>query len=64
MKKPTNLQRLIVLLRDRQWHSSKELAVKVSWRFGHTVFEARKKGYPIEIRKVDRNEFEYRMPTA
>jgi hypothetical protein len=46
--KLTNLERLIAVLKDGQWHSSDELANKVSWRFGHTVFEARKKGYSIE----------------
>ncbi|MGB3206006.1 MAG: hypothetical protein WBB28_13530 [Crinalium sp.] len=62
--KTTNLDRLIALLRDGRWHSADELANKVSWRFGHTVFEARKKGYFIEMRKVAHNQFEYRMLVA
>lgn len=41
--KLTNLERLIEVLRDGKWHSGDELAIKVSWRFGHTVFEARKR---------------------
>lgn len=60
----TNLEKLIAVLKDRQWHSSDELATKVSWRFGHTVFEARKKGYQIEKRKIAHNQYEYRMLTA
>lgn len=59
--KLTNLEKLIAVLKDGQWHSSEELAVKVSWRFAHTVFEARKKRYSIEMRKVAHNQFEYRM---
>jgi hypothetical protein len=62
--KLTNLDRLIGVLKDGQWHSGDELARKVSWRFGHTVFEARKKGYSIEKRKVAHNQFEYRMLVA
>jgi biotin operon repressor len=64
MREPSNLQRLITLLRDRQWHSGDELANKVSWRFGHTVFEARQKGYVVEKRKIGHNRFEYRMPAV
>lgn len=62
--KLTNLERLIAVLKDGQWHLSDELAVKVSWRFGHTVFEARKKGYSIEKRKVAHNRYEYRLLVA
>lgn len=61
LTKLTNLELLIALLKDGEWHSSKELASEVSWRFGHTVFEARKKGYFIEKRKVAHNQFEYRL---
>lgn len=57
----TNLERLIAILKDGKWHSSDELAAKVSWRFGHTVFEARKKGYQVEKRKLAHNRYEYRM---
>jgi hypothetical protein len=64
LAKLTNLEQLIAILKDGKWHSSDELANKVSWRFGHTVFEARKKGYSIEKRKVAHNRFEYRMLAA
>ncbi|WP_445637854.1 Transposase [Nostoc sp. DSM 114161] len=62
--KLTNLERLISVLKDGKWHSSDELATKVSWRFGHTVFEARKKGYFIDKRKVAHNQYEYRLLAA
>lgn len=61
-RKPTNLQKLLRVLKDKKWHSSDELASEVSWRFGHTVFEARQKGYFIEKRMIAHNQFEYRMP--
>lgn len=57
-----NLQKLLRVLKDGNWHSSDELASKVSWRFGHTVFDARKKGYSIETRMISHNQYEYRMP--
>ncbi|MBW4554442.1 MAG: hypothetical protein KME59_00600 [Trichormus sp. ATA11-4-KO1] len=62
--KSTNLEKLIVLLKDGKWHSSDELAAKVSFRFGHTVFEARKKGYFVETRQVAHNQFQYRLLAA
>jgi len=61
MNQKTNLQKLLSLLRDRQWHSAAELAENVSWRFGHTIFEAIKKGYQVEKRKVSHNKFEYHL---
>ncbi|MBE9006373.1 hypothetical protein IQ259_15215 [Fortiea sp. LEGE XX443] len=62
--KSTNLEKLIAILKDGKWHSSDELAAKVSFRFGHTVFEARKKGYFVEKRQVAYNQFEYRLLAA
>lgn len=61
LAKLTNLKRLIAILKDSEWHSSDELAAKVSLRFTHTVFEARKKGYRIEKRKLAHNRYEYRI---
>jgi hypothetical protein len=61
MRGKPNLQKLLAVLSDEQWHSSDELALKVSFRFGHTIFEARKKGYPVETRRVAHNQFEYRL---
>ncbi|WP_071516170.1 hypothetical protein [Geitlerinema sp. PCC 9228] len=59
--KTMNLEKLLMLLKDGQWHSGDELAMKVSWRFGHTIYEARHKGYKIEKRKIAHQQFEYRM---
>lgn len=59
--KLTNLEKLIAILKDGKWHSSDELAANVSFRFGHTIFEARKKGYLIEKKQVANNQFEYRL---
>ena len=59
--KKTNLQRLIDLLKDKLWHPAEELAQEVSWRFGATVHEARKKGYRIEKRRIAHNQYEYRL---
>lgn len=61
MKRTTNLKRLLALLGDGEWHSADELAAQVSHRFGHTVFEARRKGYQIEKKLVTHNCFEYRL---
>lgn len=57
----TNFARLIELLKDGLWHTDKELVEKVSHRFGHTIYEARKKGCMIEKRSVGGNRYEYRM---
>ena len=59
-----NFERLMEVLRDGKWHSGDELAVKISYRFGHTVFEARRRGCSIEKRQVGRSRFEYRMLMA
>ncbi|NET32735.1 MAG: hypothetical protein F6K19_12085 [Cyanothece sp. SIO1E1] len=64
MHTQTNLTKLDLLLQvldDGKWHSSEELASKVSWRFGATIHEARHKGHPIEKRKVCHNHYEYRL---
>lgn len=60
-KQETNLQKLLSVLKDGEWHSQNELVSKVTHRFGHTIFEARKKGYSVETRSVARNQFEYRI---
>jgi hypothetical protein len=58
-----NLEKLIAILKDGKWHSSDELAANVSFRFGHTIFEARRKGYLIEKKQVAHNQFQYRLLT-
>ena len=63
MKRETNLQKLLNLLGDGEWHTSEELS-QITWRFGHTIHEARNKGYPIEKRQINHNQFEYRLPPS
>lgn len=67
--KVTQLKELTSLLSDGQWHSSQELAEKVSWRFGAVIHAARKQGYQVEKHKTSDNCFSYRLlnpqtPTA
>ncbi|NET32734.1 MAG: nucleotidyltransferase domain-containing protein [Cyanothece sp. SIO1E1] len=61
---PSTSRRLIDLLQDHKWHSSDEIASKVSWRFGATIHEARRKGYVIDTRKVANDQYEYRLITC
>lgn len=50
--KQTKLDLLLNALSDRDWHWGEELAVKVGWRFGATIKEARDKGYLIKADRV------------
>jgi hypothetical protein len=63
MKKSTNVQKLKALLRDMLWHSTDEIAARVSLTgYNQTIDEARKKhNCNIEKRKVGHNKFEYRL---
>jgi hypothetical protein len=62
LKTTTKLEILLEILSDKAWHSSEELASKVGFRFGDTIFKARKKGYCVETRPFAHNQFEYRIP--
>ncbi len=64
MKKVSNLKKLLTILKDGKWHTSDELIRGVSWRFGHTIFEARKKGYCIETKSIAHNLYEYCLKAA
>jgi len=63
MKKQTNVQKLNAVLRDRLWHSTDEMAARVSLTgYNQAIDEARKKyNCNIEKRKVGHNKFEYRL---
>ncbi|WP_068819070.1 hypothetical protein [Phormidesmis priestleyi] len=50
--KKTKLDFLSDVLSDYNWHWNEELAIKVGWRFGATIKEARDKGYLIETNRV------------
>lgn len=51
-KKTTKIDLLIAVLCDHQWHWGDELALKVSWRFGAAIKDARSKGHQIETERV------------
>lgn len=63
MKKQTNVEKLKALLQDKHWHSTDEIASRVSLRgYNQTIDEARKKhNCNIEKRLVGHNKFEYRL---
>lgn len=52
MDSKKKLDLLLEVLSDSDWHWGDELAVKVSWRFGATIHDARRKGYSIEHQQV------------
>ncbi len=57
----TTLERLMRLLSDGAWHSTEELVQEVGHRFSATVHVAKQRGHRIEKRRVDKNQFEYRL---
>ncbi len=57
----TKLEKLLALLRDGYWHSNDELVQEVGHRFSATMHVARQQGYRFEKRRVDRQQFEYRL---
>lgn len=59
--KATQLKELSSLLSDGQWHSSQELAEKMSWRFGSAIYQLRKQGYQIEKHRTSDSNFSYRL---
>jgi hypothetical protein len=54
------LELLLEVLADKAWHRGDELAVRVGWRFGATVKEARNKGYSIETTHQGK-KYQYRL---
>ena len=60
----TTLERLMRLLADGEWHSTEELVQEVGHRFSATVHVAKQRGHRIEKRRVDKNQFEYRLLVA
>jgi hypothetical protein len=57
----TTLERLMRLLADGEWHPTEELVQEVGHRFSATVHVAKQRGHRIEKRRVDKNQFEYRL---
>jgi len=48
--KTTMEERFLALLADREWHGSREIALKVSHRFSAYKFTLEAKGYTFEKR--------------
>jgi hypothetical protein len=57
----TTIEKLLLVLSDGNWHSTEELVQEVGHRFSATVHVAKQRGDRIEKRRVDRNQFEYRL---
>lgn len=49
-EKLTKWQRMLFLLQDYKWHSSREIALKVTHRFSDCVFILKNKGIEVEKR--------------
>jgi hypothetical protein len=60
----TTFERLIQVLSDGGWHSTEELVQDVGHRFSATVYVAKQRGCQIEKRRVNKNQFEYRLLIA
>lgn len=57
----TTLEKLSQVLADGNWHSTEELVQEVGHRFSATIHVAKQRGDRIEKRRVDKNQFEYRL---
>jgi hypothetical protein len=53
--------RMLQLMSDGAWHSTKELVEKVSHRFSATKHVLSKRGYKFEKRRVEDQQHEYRL---
>lgn len=54
--------RMLQLMSDGEWHSTKELINKISHRFSATMHVLRKRGYEFEKRPLQgQQQYEYRI---
>ena len=60
MNKPTQTERLLELLKDRDWHSMRALN-EICFRYGARFKELRDAGYTIETRQISAGLFWYRL---
>ena len=58
--KETKVDLLRKALADGEWHWNDELSIKVGWRFGATIKEARSKGYSITTEQQGK-KYRYRL---
>jgi hypothetical protein len=54
-------ERLLQLMCDGCWHSAEELVDKISHRFSATMHILRKRGYKFEKRRIEAQQYEYRL---
>jgi len=57
-------EKLLKLLNDSQWHSSEEISIQPSFRFGDAIHRLREKGHEIHKRRTKDNHYEYRLITS
>ncbi len=57
----TTMERLLMVLSDGSWHGTAELVESVGHRFSATIHVAKQRGYRIDKRRIDHNQFEYRL---
>jgi hypothetical protein len=56
-KNPTQMELILALLGDRQFHSTVELHA-ICWRYGARLWDLRKRGYRFEKRRVPHSVIE------
>ena len=59
IKRRTNRERLLSVLCDGRWHSTKELVRRVSHTFANTKFKLVQSGYVIHKRRHPRRRFDH-----
>ncbi|MGB3237623.1 MAG: hypothetical protein WBB29_04955 [Geitlerinemataceae cyanobacterium] len=52
---------MLRLMSDGQWHEARELIENISHRFSATMHILRKQGYQFEKRRLNRQQYEYRL---
>ena len=63
-KKLTMEDKILLRMRDGEWHEASDLAYNVSWRFGGYLHNLKKKGVDWEKERIPNTEaqvFKYRL---
>lgn len=60
----TKIERLLHVLSDGKWHSTKELVFRVGHTFSVAKFKLVQYGYPVQRQKHDKKKYQhlYRLP--
>lgn len=53
--------RMLRLMSDGRWHTTNELVEEISHRFSATKHILAKRGYKFEKRRVEGQQYEYRL---